>query len=248
MTWDAEGGRALCRVLDWDTKFFGFRFGRVIPSLLSANDIESVSDWCRRESIRCLYFLCNSEDDPSWLLAERAGFHLVDVRLDFSMKIAHGRKLAGSTSGLTIRQWDEGDLPALETIAATAYRDTRFWHDQNFPRERVADLYRQWIINSCRGFADMVFVAEHEGQPVGYITCGSDAAAGGRIGLVGVKSDSQGKGVGRALVDAATDYALTRGWTRLDVATQARNISAQRLYQSQGFTTSSTSLWYHLWR
>jgi dTDP-4-amino-4,6-dideoxy-D-galactose acyltransferase len=244
----AQDASSLCSLLVWDTNFFGFPIGRVVPSLLSPNDMDQVTEWCRYESIRCLYFLCDSADDSSSMVAERAGFHLVDVRLDFSRKIGHERKTGHSAAGLAIRPWDEADLPSLETIAATAYRDTRFWHDQNFPRDRVIALYRQWIVNSCRGFADMVFVAEHDGQPVGYITCSSDAAGGGRIGLVGVKSDSQGKGIGRALVVAATDYAAAQGWTRLDVATQARNISAQRLYQNQGFTTSSTSLWYHLWR
>jgi dTDP-4-amino-4,6-dideoxy-D-galactose acyltransferase len=244
----AQDASSLCSLLVWDTNFFGFPIGRVIPSLLSAGDAERVSEWCQRESIRCLYFLCDSADDSSSMVAERAGFHLVDVRLDFSRKFEHERKPAPLTAGLTIRQWDEADLPSLEMIAAKAYGDTRFWHDQNFPRERVTDLYRQWIVNSCRGFADMVLVAEHDGQPAGFITCTSESEGGGRIGLVGVKSDLQGKGIGRALVEAATEYAVTQRWTRLNVATQARNISAQRLYQSQGFTTSSMSLWYHLWR
>jgi dTDP-4-amino-4,6-dideoxy-D-galactose acyltransferase len=244
----AQGAPPLCRLLDWDTNFFGFRIGRVNPSLLSSDEMDGVIEWCRHESIRCLYFMCDSDDDPSSLLAERAGFHLVDVRLDFSRKIGHERTTRRSVTGLTIRKWDEADLASLEAIAATAYRGTRFWQDQNFPRERVTALYRQWIINSCRDFADGVLVAEYDAEPVGYITCSSDAAGGGRIGLVGVNSDLHGKGIGRALVDAVIDYAATRGWARLDVATQARNISAQRLYQAQGFTTSSTGLWYHLWR
>jgi dTDP-4-amino-4,6-dideoxy-D-galactose acyltransferase len=247
MAAERTGIDPLCRLLDWDTQFFGFRIGRVIPPVLSVDDMAGVSDWCRRESIRCLYFSCDPGDDRSSRLAEGAGFHLVDVRLDFSKRIGHKGKTRTSTTGLAVRQWVEADLPALESISATAYSDTRFWHDPKFPGERVTALYRQWIVNSCRGFADRVFVTEYEGQPVGFVTCSLDAPGVGRIGLVGVRSDMRGKGAGRALVEAATDYAVERGWTRIEVATQARNLSAQRLYQRLGFTTCSTSLWYHWW-
>jgi hypothetical protein len=38
-----------------------------------------------------------------------------------------------------------------------------------------------------------------------------------------------------------------RGASVLTVATQARNIAAQRLYQRAGFLTSSVRVWYHRW-
>ena len=37
------------------------------------------------------------------------------------------------------------------------------------------------------------------------------------------------------------------GITYIDVVTQGRNYSAQRLYQRCGFITQSTELWYHKW-
>src|SRR5437016_5869079 len=179
----------LCNLLDWDTRFFGFRIGRSIPYSLSMGIMDSVSEWCQRESIRCLYFLCSAIDDVSSRVAERAGFQLVDVRFDFSKKIRHEGETLSSPPGLTLREWLAADIPTLESISETAFGGTRFWHDQNFPRDRVAALYRHWIVNSCRGFADVVLVAEYEGEPVGFITCIFDTSDAGRIGLVGIRSD-----------------------------------------------------------
>lgn len=248
MNADERDATPLAQFLEWDTNFFGFRIGRVVPSLLSAESMASVLEWCQRESIRCLYFSCDPGDDLSSGLAEREGFHLVDVRLDFSKQLERDNATSSCDSTFTIRKWRESDLPVLEAIAETAYRDTRFWHDSNFPRERVRQFYREWVSNSCRGFADQVLVAEHKAKPIGFVTCTADAGGRCRIGLVGVSAETQGRGVGKILVNSATAYATTRGCSSIEVATQARNLPAQRLYQRSGFTTSSTSLWYHLWR
>jgi ribosomal protein S18 acetylase RimI-like enzyme len=37
------------------------------------------------------------------------------------------------------------------------------------------------------------------------------------------------------------------GVQRVSVVTQGRNVAAQKLYQSCGFTTCSVQLWYHWW-
>lgn len=240
------GSEELCRFLEWDTQFFGVRIARVVPSTLTPGDMTAVSDWCDRESIACLYFLCDPANDESVRVAEQAGFHLVDVRVVFEKET--GARDARETPNVVVRRWRDEDLPTLETVAVDSYRDSRFWFDRRFARDRVAELYREWLIKSCRGFADDVLVAEVEGRPVGFITCHIDSPARGRIGLVGVVAMLRGKGVGHALVRAADEYASERGAREIEVATQARNVSAQRLYQRAGFTTSSLGLWYHLWR
>ena len=42
-------------------------------------------------------------------------------------------------------------------------------------------------------------------------------------------------GTGRALMQAAEDYAIAAGWARLDLTTAKANIKAQALYESQGW-------------
>lgn len=236
----------ICKCLDWDTQFFGVRIGQLVPKVIGAATMDTALDWCRREVIRCLYFQCDPADDESVRLAERNGFHLVDVRVVFGKEIGPAESPADAC-GVPVRRWRERDLPALDPVAAESYRDTRFWYDRNFPRDRVTALYREWLNRSCHGFADEVLVAEVDGRAGGFITCHLDTGSKGRVGLVGVSADLRGKGVGKALLAAATEYFAAARTSRVEVATQARNLAAQRLYQRSGFVTSSVGLWYHLW-
>ena len=43
------------------------------------------------------------------------------------------------------------------------------------------------------------------------------------------------------------NQSAAKGIKKIFVVTQGRNYMAQRLYQSAGFKTFSTELWYHKW-
>jgi ribosomal protein S18 acetylase RimI-like enzyme len=69
----------------------------------------------------------------------------------------------------------------------------------------------------------------------------------GSIGLIGLSPHAQGHSLGSHLLAAAISYFGKRQAARLSVATQGRNVRAQRLYQKCGFATDSVMLWYHKW-
>jgi dTDP-4-amino-4,6-dideoxy-D-galactose acyltransferase len=233
----------LCTLLDWDSEFFGARIARVESSRLTPESIEKIIGWSDENRIDCLYFLCAPDDDQSVIVAENAGFHLVDVRLELSARASH----QPASQKIAVRPFQESDLSELLGIAADVYTDSRFYYDRNFPREKVSALYREWISNSCRGYADAVLIAEHQKSVGGFITCHIEQAILGRIGLVGVGDSARGLHLGSALVKSALNYFNERGVTEVRVVTQGRNIAAQRLYQANNFRTSSLHLWYHKW-
>jgi len=170
---------------------------------------------------------------------------------------------AGTILRGNIRASVVSDIPALEAIARTAHRDSRFYADPGFPDERCDALYETWIRRSCEGWADLVLVAEVDGRLSGYVTChlrapgrakappytsrGDAGQARGQIGLVGVSTAARGRGLGRAMIEEALGWFVVQGVTRVTVVTQGRNIAAQRLYQGCGFQTQSMQLWYHWW-
>jgi ribosomal protein S18 acetylase RimI-like enzyme len=51
-----------------------------------------------------------------------------------------------------------------------------------------------------------------------------------------VAPDLRGRGIGRALLDAAMDEARERGATHIDLGTSEDDIAARGLYESSGFT------------
>jgi ribosomal protein S18 acetylase RimI-like enzyme len=69
----------------------------------------------------------------------------------------------------------------------------------------------------------------------------------GNIGLVGVHSDSRGKGQGSVLINAALNYFLENKCHRVSVVTQGRNQAACGLYEKFGFRVAGKTNFYHFW-
>jgi dTDP-4-amino-4,6-dideoxy-D-galactose acyltransferase len=238
---------ALCQYLNWDSDFFGYRIARVVSKRLALDTVGPILSWCDAQKIDCLYFLCDATDETTVRLAEDHSFRLVDIRMTFENRLesALDSKVGGSQA--IIRPFMPEDLPDLRAIARVNFRLTRFYFDPNFPESLCDALYETWTEKSCSGYADAVLVAEIGGQAHGYITCHLFDQNLGKIGLVGVGADWQGKGLGRDLVSSSLRWFAERGVRKAEVVTQGTNPGAQRLYQKCGFMTQSVCLWYHRW-
>lgn len=236
-----------CRYLDWDSDFFGYRIGRVILNQLNDETIGLVLQWCATNKIDCLYFLADTTDDTTVRLAEDNGFHLVDIRVTLEMQVESTRDVGWKRHQGIVRLFRSEDLPVLREIARSAYRLTRFHFDLNFPEALRETLYEIWTEKSCKGYADVVLVAEIRERVAGYITCHLLGGEIGEIGLVGVDASWQRIGLGHKLVSASLSWFVEQGVTHVQVVTQGRNHPGQRLYQKSGFLTKSVQLWYHRW-
>lgn len=240
-----------CQFLPWDTDFFGHRIARVTGHRLDPLRVQAIRQWCENREVECLYFLADSNDPETVRLAEDHGFSMVDVRVtlqrdlrNWSFKPKEGR----TEAPVHVRPSHSTDVPVLQEIARDAHSNTRFYADPHFLVESCRTLYETWIRCSCQGDADVVLVPEIDDQPVGYVSCHlASEEPHGKIGLVGVKCEARGRGVGQLLVNHALDWFADRGVESVVVVTQGRNIVGQRLYQRVGFLTQSVHLWYHKW-
>ena len=236
----------LCQTLEWDSTFFKIKIAQVTKNRLSHEDMNQVITWCRNNKIECLYLLDDSDHAETTRLAEDNLFRLVDIRVTLEMTLRSISTVQGVFQG-AVRLSMPQDVPALRAIARTSYHDSRFYYDQNFPRPLCDALYETWIEKSCHGYADSVLVAELSGRPVGYISCHLLGQRKGKIGLIGVVSDSQGKGIGQRLISESLRWFSMQGVEHVTVVTQGRNRRAQSSYQRCGFITRSVQLWYHKW-
>lgn len=75
------------------------------------------------------------------------------------------------------------------------------------------------------------FVATDGGRPVGLLTYD---AAGGGCEVVAIISTEEGRGIGRALMDAVREHAAAAGYRRLWLITTNDNSRAFRFYQLWG--------------
>jgi dTDP-4-amino-4,6-dideoxy-D-galactose acyltransferase len=236
---------AVCEFLEWDSKFFGRRIARVNVPCLTEELVGEIDAWCRLNRIDCLYFLANATDRQTARLAQNNMFRFVDVRVTLELRLS----MVGGDRHLRFRVRDayESDIAALRLLARTSHRDSRFYYDENFSDQACDELYETWIERSCRGWAKRVLVAEQGNDLAGYLTCHIPSPESGSIGLVGVKEEARGRGIGTGLMSSAIIWFAKQGTEKISVVTQGRNVSAQRFYQKCGFVTRSVGFWFHRW-
>jgi len=231
----------LCRLLPWDSEFFGHRIGNIERSTLTSAEARAARTWAENNQVECLYLLVRENDRDTLSAATGAGFAFVDLRLELSRELPAAPALVAPPA---IRSARPEDLPDLQRIARTAHRDSRFFLDTHFPVDRAEELYVRWI---ARDFAEHhVLVAEVDGRPVGYLST-QKKADHGVISLVAVDAAQTGRGLGRDLVLAALSWFQAQGLRQVRVVTQGQNVRAQRLYQAAGFRTLSAEPRLHLW-
>jgi len=231
---------ARCTLLAWDTEFWGRPIGRVADGPLDADRLQAVDTWAAEHEVDCLFYLAHTDDVPSTHVAEAGGFRCVDVRVDFDCKT----RLVEPAP--PVRPGQPEDVDPLRAIARKSHDITRFYADPRFPDEHCDALYDYWLVNSFEGYADAVLVLEVDGRAAGYVTCHA-AGDSGSIGLIGVEAAERGRGLGQTLVNGAIHWSKRRGLDRMTVASQGRNVAAQRAFEACGFRTTSVGLWFHKW-
>jgi dTDP-4-amino-4,6-dideoxy-D-galactose acyltransferase len=237
----------LYQYLDWDSQFFGRKVARIKGNQLDLKSMAKIIKWCKTEAIDCIYFLCDSNDIRSIAIAEGHHFRLVDIRVTLNKKLELDPSQSIKNIKCIIRPFETEDIPILRAMARINHRNSRFYSDPGFPTDLCDALYESWIEKSCRGYADIVFVAEINNQPAGYISCHIFDQDKGQIGLLGVDPNFQGMGIGFQLIDQSLQWFARQKVNQVLVVTQGRNIKAQRLYQKCGFISHSLQLWYHGW-
>lgn len=132
------------------------------------------------------------------------------------------------------------DLDALVALLGILFAQERELHPD--PERQRAGLSRI-LAEPARG---RIFVAEETATATVVATCALLASEstflGGPVAWledVCVLPDHRGRGIGRALLAHALDWARASGLRRVTLLTDHDNVPAQALYASFGFTRSS---------
>lgn len=239
----------LCMFLEWDTNFFGHRIAKVIPNTLTQAEAEAIDHWCLDNDIDCLYLLASSDNMNTVRIAENYHYRQVDVRVIYEHKLDNLVEENNVNSEYHLDIAHVSDIPDILVMMNNSFIHSRFYYDPNFSDEQCNKLYRTWLIRSVEdNLADRVLVMRKDEKAEAVLTCKLDTEmAIGTIGLLSVAESARGQNLALFLSDMALKYFQEMGMMRVEVATQARNISANRLYQKCGFRTKNTYLWYHKW-
>lgn len=140
-----------------------------------------------------------------------------------------------------IRRYKESDRERLKEITAEVFAEAAI--DRWLERRHGIVHGHDWQWRKVRHVDDDVaanregvFVAEEEGEIVGYVTVTLDREAGiGRIPNVAITAAAQGRGLGRRLLEHALNYMKSEGMEMAKIETLAGNATGEHLYPSLGF-------------
>lgn len=232
--------------LKWDSSFFGYNVAYLSCMHLTQNILYQVEKFIIEENIRLVEYLCNCHDRRSVLSAEENGFHFVDIRLSYRTTIKD--KTNCSLGRFLFRRAEEYDIPALRAISKYIYKDSRYFFDGNFNREKISEFYQGWVQKGVLGqYDDECWCLCDKDLPVAFCTIKYKVYKTAAIGLVGVDKNYLSKGLGQTIMHSMFNMLMNKGIQDVFVVTQGRNYPAQRLYQRVGFRTYLTQLWYHKW-
>jgi ribosomal protein S18 acetylase RimI-like enzyme len=140
-----------------------------------------------------------------------------------------------------LRPFQPADLPHLKAITVEGFEGVSIDHgmEQAFGLINAHD----WRWRKARHIdADAardpqgIFVAEDNGQVVGYITTWQDREAGiGHIPNLAIAASHRNRGLGRQLIEHAFEHFRAAGLTHAKIETLAQNAIGNHLYPSLGF-------------
>lgn len=233
--------------LDWDSNFWGFNVAYLSSRHLSDSILYRINNFITKNRIRLVEYLCDCHDKKSVTLAEDNGFQFKDIRLSYKKELS-GHQIKSDDDLINFTLATKENIPILRKLSKDIYKDSRYYYDENFERNKIIEFYMLWAEKAVKGeYDDECFVIEIDNEIAGFCTVKYQNDDLAHIGLVGVSGDHIGKGIGIKLMNRFIYEMYSRGIKKVLVVTQGRNYAAQRLYQKTGFVSHSTELWYHKW-
>jgi len=215
--------------LGWDSEFFGVTVGRAD---VDEDSVKRAVEEAVEQGVECLYLFVRDARPPALAYALRSGGRLVDVRVELDLHTS-------PTLPDGIRRADRRECLELLPLARSLADESRFSADPRFAADAVRAMYDIWL---GRCFDDGIVVVPDRG--LGGFVGVRPIEEGISVDLVYVDARSRGQGLGARLLSGAVAIS---GAARARIATQAWNITAQRLYQGVGFRTASIQAIVHLW-
>lgn len=172
----------------------------------------------------------------------RAGFFVVDVNVTFAHEARAARVEA--PADVLVSRAGSGDEAVL-AIAGSCFRFSRFHLDPDFDRALADRVKREWVASYLAGRrGERLLVARRAGRPVGFLAVLATPGAW-VIDLVGVATEEQSRGAGRALVAAFFEEGRRAGAATFRVGTQVANVPSLRFYERAGFRVESSQYVLH---
>ena len=145
---------------------------------------------------------------------------------------------------IVIRRAVPSDLREVGTLGASLVRMHFAFDSRRFmaPHDDTADGYAWFLGQELDNTDVVVFVAEQNGEVVGYVYAGVEGQnwkelreEAGFVHDVVVAPAARAHGIGAQLIEAAASWCRERGMPRIMLWVAEQNAGAQRLFDRAGF-------------
>lgn len=233
--------RPVSRHLEWDSNHFDMPVAELTGFDLSDEDVRSELMNSRAAGYGLVYWQTSPGRQIGHLLAEFGG-QFVNHRVRFESRLTSdvaGPDVDPRASGPRIELLPGGEASDwLQELAVAAGRHSRFHVDDHLPPQKCRDLFRIWARRSAlRELADRLWIAIDgtiPDRPAGFVTA-SVVDGTGQIGLIAVREELRGRGIGSHLMAEAHAWLRSRDIDTVSVVTQLENQAACRLYTACGY-------------
>lgn len=241
--------------LDWDTQHYGIKMGKVLPFITpeasphikeniktAQSLLDDLLSQARQSQYSYLSVLVHPQDSVGQHILARAGFELMDTTVLYSLDLQNRVTYHQAVDKIKIRPAVDADLDQLQKMAVLCFGErnnniNRFNSDPFLDQEKVKDLYRKWMYNSLggRNMADVVFVAEYQGNIAGFVTLKLDKKNNkAEIPLNAVNPEYKGLGIYKQMIDFALDYLQNKKCRTVEIWTHVTNFAVHKTWQKLG--------------
>jgi dTDP-4-amino-4,6-dideoxy-D-galactose acyltransferase len=222
--------------LSWDSHFWQEKIGSLdIGSFYDNNDIKD-----ELKGYAFVQALVPIEKNDVVLKLNKLGFSLADLRVTLSKKIINTLL---DNSDLTIKKLSLEDESSSLDIIKGQFTKSRYLKTNIFSSSKVEDFYKVWIHNAILGLHDNECLGAFSKDKLIAVCSLKFTSSVAQIGLFGVHSSVQGKGVGKDFLIKIHNYLLEKSFNELSVVTQGENINAIKLYNRAGFELNKYEYW-----
>ncbi|TDX42942.1 dTDP-4-amino-4,6-dideoxy-D-galactose acyltransferase [Halanaerobium congolense] len=139
------------------------------------------------------------------------------------------------------------DIDDVCLIASNVFEKSRFDVFERLTNQKISNFYSLWVKKSVLGTFDDCCIIERNDQNkiIGFITLKFLNDDSAEIGLLGVKKNNQGLGIGSKLLSSAYKLLKEKKIERLIVSTQGTNYNALNFYYKNNFKLNKINSWYY---
>jgi dTDP-4-amino-4,6-dideoxy-D-galactose acyltransferase len=226
----------MIKKLEWDTNFFGIKVGEVCVT-------DSV-DFNLLKNFDLIYI---KSEVKLTAIPKEANVSFEEQRVEFIKDLIQENEIIDSNI-FSLEQLSSVNIEELYDLAFESGKHSRFKLDKKL-NHRFHDLYRSWIDQTVNhNFDTNMFIYVIKNQIVGFITFKIDKVTqAGKVGLIAVNSNFQGKGIGKKLIFATENFCKTISIKSLTIPTQLDNEPACLFYKKIGYNICNILNVKHVW-